>query len=76
MQVEKCSRCVLVLGVVQAAVSVSNCDSITVITACRRLQVRYIVDTCIAHVLAVLTSSYALYQDLMIMYLNRIIFVA
>ena len=42
MQVEKCSHCLLVLGAVGSTVAVSNCDSITVVTACRKLHVRYI----------------------------------
>lgn len=39
VQVEKCSHCQLVLGAVETAVTVSNCDSVVIITACRRLHV-------------------------------------
>ena len=41
VQVEKCSHCLLVLGAVETALTINNCDSITVVTACRRLHVRW-----------------------------------
>ena len=40
VQVEKCSRCVLVLGAVASVVTVNNCDSLTIITVCRSLHIR------------------------------------
>ena len=40
VQVERCSHCLLVLGAVETALTINNCDSITVVTACRRLHVR------------------------------------
>lgn len=39
VQVQKCSRCLLFIGAVETTVSVSNCDRITVVAACRRLHV-------------------------------------
>ena len=41
VQVERCSHCLLVLGAVETALTINNCDSITVVTACRRLHVRW-----------------------------------
>ena len=37
---EKCSHCLLVLGAVESVVTVSNCDTITVVAACRKVHIR------------------------------------
>ena len=37
---EKCSHCLLVLGAVESVVTVSNCDSLTVVAACRKVHIR------------------------------------
>ena len=39
--IEKCARCVVVLGVVENTVTVNSCAGIKLVTACRRLHVRY-----------------------------------
>ena len=44
--IEKCARCVIVLGAVERAVSVSSCAGIKLVTACRRLHIRY---KCVCH---------------------------
>ncbi|XP_064391984.1 TBCC domain-containing protein 1-like [Halichondria panicea] len=36
---EKCSHCLLVLGAVKSVVTVSNCDTITVVAACRKVHI-------------------------------------
>lgn len=41
VHVEKCSRCVLVLGATSSAVEVANCDSLTIIAASRRVHIRF-----------------------------------
>ena len=38
--IEKCSHCLLVLGAVETAITVNNCDSITIVATCRRLHIR------------------------------------
>ena len=42
VHVEKCSRCVLVLGATSSAVEVTNCDSLTIIAASRRVHIRFV----------------------------------
>lgn len=42
VHIEKCSRCVLVLGAVSSTVVVSNSDSLTIVTACRKIHVRLV----------------------------------
>ncbi len=37
---EKCSHCLLILGAVESVVAVSNCDSITLVAACRKIHIR------------------------------------
>ncbi|XP_019850078.1 PREDICTED: TBCC domain-containing protein 1-like [Amphimedon queenslandica] len=35
--IEKCSRCVLVLGTVERSIIINNCNALCLVTACRRL---------------------------------------
>lgn len=50
--IEKCSHCLLVLGAVETAITVNNCDSITVVATCRRLHISSS-SMCTFHILTV-----------------------
>jgi TBCC domain-containing protein 1 len=39
VHVERCSHCLLVVGAVEMSLTISNCDSLEVVAACRRLHV-------------------------------------